>query len=519
MRYSINKVFIYLAACLLISSCGKDDFVNGPTTTNVVVDEKIIGTAFFDLNADGVGDNPMKGAHVYYGDSSLVLNPNLINDPNVLFTRVESDGSYIFEGVPPADNKILLLVVDYAHTLPPFEITGTDTDPDGDTDETLIREYIAITLDDNEVDDGNDFLGTYLPLSISGAVLLDSDGDGLGDTPAPNYFVRLSGRLVDGQPSSDEYWIGTTNSSGIFRIAQLDPGEYVLSIEGNSQYELLSGNDLTPDPDGIGDPLFPGLIPVDLEQDEHDAENTFVVLSRLGEISGKVTDELSNKMEHIWIGLFENIGGAPAPTITSNTYTDAEGLYSFVDVPSGNYFVGILDADINIQSLGDDTPDPDGMVNPNFPEKIPVTLESQEVDADNNFIVSLVKGRISGRVLEDVNNDGIGDVPVANDILLLHYRGPEGAPISNPNWPWNEEVAYTDQNGYYYFGSSIPDDGEFVIQHIGSGNHLFTCISSEDDTPEMGEPQNQHSSCSFIQCDLLDASSEDHDNNYVIDIE
>ena len=208
----------------------------------------------------------------------------------------------------------------------------------------------------------------------------------------------------------------------------------------------------------------------------------------------------------------------PDGTIVDRTDTNENGAYNFEEVYEGDYEIVLANGDrFRIIAAGDYSSDgdpSDGFITEE--NRIEVVLESGEIDSDNDFIVRENRGRITGQVLIDTDNDGVGDIPVENNIVLLTFRGPEGASVSNPDWPWNESVSTTDVNGVFSFGDDIPETGEFVIYNVGLADPDLICVSSEDLSPEPGEPQNQHPECIFIQCDLLTAESEDHDNVYIL---
>ncbi len=517
----ITAFFLFV----LLSSCGKDDFVDAGDPSVSIVDEIIKGTAMLDQDLDGIFEFPMAGATVYYADSIYKeYDADGFGGSDVLKVTVDEFGAFEFVGVPPAQGKALFILPDVPATLKYFTIIGEDTEPDGDAKETEPTVKINIDLETDEIDSGNDFFITKHPIAISGSILLDADLDGIGEVEVPSYFVYLFERLPDGSPSTVLVSSQLTNANGVFEFYDIEPGEYVLEIQNNSNYYVFSGGDDTPDPDGMSDPNRPNLIPVDLEIEETDTDNNFTLRNNVvGTISGTVGNAIDQAgnidfgLQQIKVGLFDAMSG----NMINNAYTDENGAFSFGNLP-GQYELKLLSTDDYIfNAAGDFSNDGDATdENISQDNKIEVTLGQNEQDMDNNFIIVIQKGRISGRILEDVNNDGVGDRPIYNDIIQLSFRDADGGPISDPSAPWNDTIAYSDINGYYWFEvDEIPESGAFVINHIGTGAHVFECISSEDLSPEPGEPQNQHPYCSLIQCDLSQMDSEDHHNVYIIDIQ
>ena len=82
-------------------------------------------------------------------------------------------------------------------------------------------------------------------------------------------------------------------------------------------------------------------------------------------------------------------------------------------------------------------------------DSIEVTLEPGEDDEDNNAVEEQL-GTISGTVLEDTDNDDVGDTPI------------EGVEITLTDVDSGETfTTTTDENGYYEFTDLEP--GEYTV--------------------------------------------------------
>ena len=401
MKNTIARYTLIGSLLLLIYSCKQDSIITETITTNNLA--IIEGNAYFDQDGDLVADSFMGNALVYYGDSSEIMNiyPRFPDDTfpsveDVLATYTNEIGEYRFENLPPAEGKVLIIV-------PPvqvYDLNGTDITPDGDPQEALPGPSISVAITEEEQDDGNNFLARLYNTEISGTVREDVDGNGTGDEPKFGMVVRLYHRLPNGQPQPEpELAYTVTDVNGYYEIPHIIPGEYVLEVMDFAGYVFTSGNDDSPDPDGIGDSNTPRLIPVDLSADESDEDNNFVLEMLL--------------------------------------------------------------------------PDPRS---------------------------------INGVILEDINNDLVGDNPVEGLRVELYARNGDGVPTGSLIGE-----SYSDESGFYGFTGVPP--GEYVIYYIGSIE--YGCVASADLSPEPGEPTGG-AECQFIPVDLPDVTSVDTDNTYVV---
>jgi serine-aspartate repeat-containing protein C/D/E len=94
--------------------------------------------------------------------------------------------------------------------------------------------------------------------------------------------------------------------------------------------------------------------------------------------------------------VLKDASGAPIATTT----TDANGNYSFANVPAGNYTV----EQTNKPGFTD-VSDIDG----GNPNSIAVTVTPGATNPGNNFIDERLPGNISGTVREDLDNNNTGD--------------------------------------------------------------------------------------------------------------
>lgn len=283
IKYISHTMILVSLVLLTFTSCKEDTITTSIVTLTDMA--SISGVALYDtttaigyLPLYAVDADPMVDALVFYGDSILISEfyPNLppADNEDILTTYTDTDGAYIFEGLPEDDGKVLMIAP--VHRV--VNLSGTDNTPDGDDSETVHYDRIHVALDENENDDGNDFIARRYETAIIGSVLLDTDGDGVGDTASGHTIsVELRYRNDDGTPVA--HAVETAEViDGLFEFSHLIPwSKYILVLVESPDFDILSGADATLDPDGAGDPDHPNWIPVALTDAERDTDNNFII--------------------------------------------------------------------------------------------------------------------------------------------------------------------------------------------------------------------------------------------------
>ncbi len=396
------KNIIYLIIAIIISSllaCSKESEII-PSSTVQILEQSISGLAYIDEDDDGVGDSFLEGARIYLGENNLIQEikgerPDTLDAPynEILWADVNEDGEYLFAGLQPMDDSHLVL---YYH-LPTKSITGTDNTPDGDTFETELSSIIFVGLDEDENDDGNDWVVQLVNIdgAISGNIKIDINKDGIIDGP----------------------------------------------LEGAK----------------------------------------------------------------LWLSRRSDMSGGPIGLALDNTHTDEFGNYHFENVVAGEYTVAFANVvDYEITDAGDESPDND--LGTTYVYWIPVDISDGEHDADNNFYAIPKWYNATGYVMEDTNQDGVGDVPISGERVEIYKRDANGLPEGS-------FVAWSpsDVNGYFRFQNLPPED--YVIQLKISSD--FECVSATDESPEPAEPTD-NGDCTLIQTDVPFQDSEDDDNIFTL---
>ena len=328
------------------------------------------------------------------------------------------------------------------------DFSDRDDTPEDGIDNDGINNEIPVILLPGETDADNNFVDQENVSSITGTSSVDTDGDDLPDEPLRNVAIMLydsEENLLD---------ISVTDPFGRYSFEGLSSGSYLIKQDNLSGYSLVSDKDrtiTTIDPDG-GDDLVDNSIKVELSVSEIDDGNDFVVRPLNGIISGYVgldidEDGLSDQaLVDTRVELLNRFG-----TRQQISFSDDDGYYEFVDIAPGEYRVKAIDnpkyRDVSDRDESTGPADNDGgsyVVD----DLITVILLPGEHDEDNNFVDYIPQvGIIGGYVLEDQNDDQIGDRGI-NDVVITLYD------LSN------REIAVTATNpaGRFIFRDVIPGD-------------------------------------------------------------
>ena len=249
-------------------------------------------------------------------------------------------------------------------------------------------------------------------------------------------------------------------------------------------------------------------IEVTLTPGESDEDNNFVE-EQLGTIAGNVSEDTDNDdvantpIEGVEITLTDVDAGT-----TVTTTTDANGNYEFTDLEPGEYTVTEQDEteiDENYVDVfdGDETPeDADDAVDALNDDSIEVTLEPGEDDEDNNAVEEQL-GVISGTVLEDTDNDDIGDTPI------------EGVEITLTDVDAGTTVTTTtDEDGNYEFTDLEPGEYTVTEQDEAEIDEDYVDVFDGDETPEDTDDAVDALNDDSIEVTLTPGES-DEDNNFV----
>ena len=281
-----------------------------------------------DLNADGIQDGGETGV------SNVTVNL-LTNGTIIATTTTDADGLYAFTNLPPWDYQVQV-VAPAGWYVSPQNAGGDDTlDSDVDVATGLAATTTLVSGENDPTWDA----GLYLPASLGDFVWLDMDGDGIqdaGEAGLPNIPVDLyaaGGGLVAST---------TTDVNGAYAFTNLVPGDYYIDVDVPAGWFTSppnQGGDGAQDSDidsagstatttlisGEDDPTWDaGLsLPASL--------GNFVWEDRDGD---GIQDAGEPGIPNVTVRLYD-----ATSNLADTTTTDANGLYAFVNLPAGPYFV------------------------------------------------------------------------------------------------------------------------------------------------------------------------------------
>ena len=351
------------------------------------------------------------------------------------------------------------------------DFSDRDETPEDGIDNDGVNNEIPVILLPGETDADNIFVDQENSSAITGTSFVDTDGDNLADEPLRDAAIMLYNEreeLID---------VTVTGPFGRYSFEGLSSGTYSVRQDQLSGYEYVLDQDRTItdiDPDG-GKNDADGMIEVELSVSEIDDGNDFIVRPLTGKISGHVgldTDDdrrADAPVVDARVELLNRFG-----TRQQITYTDSDGDYEFIDIEPGEYLVTAIDdpkfRDISDRDESTSESDTDGGADV-IDDYITVILLPGEHDADNNFVDYIPQvGTIGGYVLEDQNDDQIGDRGI-NDVVITLYDLD------------NREVAVTKTNGAgrFIFNDVVP--GDYYLREtdpVDANGLEFTDVSDLD---------------------------------------
>lgn len=376
----------------------------------------ISGLKYNDLNGNGLRDpnEPTLSNWQIYLD----LNTNSQLDANEPATFTDGAGNYFFANLPPGTYRVREVLQ------PNWKRTTPNPEP--------------ITLNSGTNIGGVNFGNLFFAGNISGTKFNDANGNGLiepGEPPLAGWQIYLdlntNDRIDDGEPFT------FTNAEGNYAFVNIPPATY-------SVREVLQPNwrQTVPNPGPI--PINPGSNIANVN-----FGNNFLI----GSISGiKYNDLNANGLRDAtdpplanWQIYIDSNGNNQFDAGESTTLTNAEGSYTFGNVPSGTYTVREVLQPGWVQI----TPNPG-----------PITIDGGTVVTGINFGNNLPTGSISGFKYNDLNADGVSqptEPRIANWPIYLDLN-------ENNQYDSTEPLALTNLEGNFSFINLPP--GSYRVREI-----------------------------------------------------
>jgi uncharacterized repeat protein (TIGR01451 family) len=308
---------------------------------------------------------------------------------------------------------------------------------------------------------------------VSGAALgdrvwFDTNADGVQDPGEPG-VAGVTVELLD-DASGSVLRTTTTDSQGAYGFTQLAAGTYRVRFSGFPAGYTLTGRDLGGDDAADSDALAATgeTIAITLADGQTDLTWDAGLTASLASIGNFVWDDLDRD------GI-QDAGEPGIPGVTATLYdsagqpidanpavagiqpltatTNASGLYSFTNLPPGDYAVGFsslpISYTISPQHQGlDDTVDSD--VNPSTGRAPSTRLSPGENDPTWDMGL-YVFASIGDRVWSDTNVNGVQDAgePGVSGVGVSLFRPGSSTPVATTS---------TDASGHYRFTNLVPGD-------------------------------------------------------------
>lgn len=384
----------------------------------------IAGTKFNDINSNAVrdpGEPPLANWQIY-----LDLNRNNRLDGGEPFTFTNPQGNYAFVNIP-ADTYQVREVQQ-----PGFRRTTPNPGP--------------VNVTPGGIAGNVNFGNVFFVGSISGLKFNDLNANSIRDAtdpPLANWQIYIdingNGRLDIGEPNT------FTNPQGDYTFGNVSPGRYLVR-------EVLQ-------PGWIQTTQNPG--PIDITGNTNAVGVNFGNNLPTGSISGfKFNDLNANGINEPteprvanWPIYLDLNGNNRLDGNEPSALTNAQGNFSFINLPQGTYLVREL---------------PQPGFRQTTPNPTPITVGNGTNATNLSFGNVLVTGTISGVKFNDFNANGRldpGEPPIANTQIYIDLN-------NNSNLDPGEASTFSDFQGNYSF-RNVPV-GTYVLREVTQPGFIQT---------------------------------------------
>ncbi len=406
---------------------------NNCTDTVTVLQKVTIGDKIWlDSNANGVQDASETSGVAGVKVDLMTCGTNGVcgdgDDVIVSMMTTVAGGAYSFSADPGTYYLRVTAPVGYFFSPSGKGAAANDSDPNPATGRTA-----SITLTSGQTENTLD-AGLYQQATIGDKVWFDANFNGVQDAGEPgleDVTIRLKTCGADTIcENGDDLTIGTqvTASDGAFGFANLTPGSYYLEFSAPIHYAFSPMGSGTPATDSDVDPMTgqTGVFTltsaqIDTTLDAGLYQNTIISgrawtdTDASGAQNGTETgiQDITVTLHHP--GPDHIPGTADDPT--STVLTDANGDYTFINIPNGNYRI-VVTPPAGHQQTGD----PDGTVD----NQTDISVLDADVTGQNFGYQPVYT--ISGTVWDDSNANGLrdGESGIQSVIVELYRPGSDG---------------------------------------------------------------------------------------------
>ena len=398
-------------------------------------------------------------------------------------TTTDSSGNFTLTGLSVGNYYIFVS----ASTLPVGSWTQSF-----DTDSTSSAHFVALTLVAGQMGRADySYYKTVVNQNLGDTVYVDWNGDGdqdTGEEGIAGVTVRLyedanGGGSVD---AATDALIATTttDSNGVYSFANLPSASFIVQLDTNT----LSGYSQTQDGDPTG-----VCTTCDAQDGVTLTGSSFLGMDfgfkpfGIGTIGDLVWNDADRDglydaseagIASITVSLYQDGDGDGEKdgddALIATTSTDSSGLYSFGNLPAGDYLVQVDEGDAQLPTDGSNPYVRSSASNP-----IAITLGAGEsnLTADFGFAIGAI---IGDKVYFDTNSNGLAgteEAGIANVTLFL-YSDPNGDGSAADGILLDTQV--TDASGLYRFTGL--GAGDYVVLVDSSDSELtgFTLTGDPD---------------------------------------
>lgn len=416
----------------------------------------------------------------------VVINGVTYSTTNPLITTTDSEGQYLFIGLPDAT-----YIVEVDESTLPGTGASNISDPDGTFDSTLqvvVSNGTVSSTGNSWCEDPNceldaDF-GYEVTNTIMGTIWHDYNADALkqfanGELPLAGWTVTLSG---------DANATTTTDANGLYVFSDLPDGNYTITVTPPADYvqtaESTDGSSADVVSCATVHPCNDAVASITVEDGNIYAGFDFGY-RQVGEhnISGTVYADWNGDGSQqegsepgfagITVSLYSESGAFITYTVTGLT-----GVYTFTNLPDGNYTVVVNTDDLPPGYSQTEDYDEPGVCNICDSQATTVEIDGGSVNDVDFGYQPVGTGQIGNTVWVDLNGDGIQagiqetGIPTVTVWLEIELNG-----------TWTRVMTQTtDANGNYLF-DNLPDGNYRVIvdteaEEIPEGPGGFTFVPS-----------------------------------------